>query len=171
MRDFGFMGYRYTFTGELRTHVIGRNRPLTYRVLYLPSDWVALEPFASSPRVRVAGELAEQPIRGAWQSGSPSVRFLMVPPALCKAARIAVGDAVECRFDLDDPDAVWLEPELERGIAGSALATATWERLTAGRRRGYAAMVASARTDETRSRRVRAAIESLEAGAPPWKRR
>jgi hypothetical protein len=171
MRDSRAMGYRYAFTGELRTHVIGRDRTLTYRVLYLPDDWTGVEPFASTPRVRIVGELAEHPIRGAWQPGGPGVRFLMVSPALCKAARIAVGDPVECRFDLDDPDAVVLEPELERAIAHSPLASATWARLTAGRRRGYAAMVASARTAATRARRVHTVIESLEAGAPPWKRR
>jgi hypothetical protein len=164
------MTYRFSFTGALRTHAIGRERTLTYRVLYLPADLMTVEPFVSTPRVRVVGELAEHPIRGAWQPGGPGVRFLMISPALCKDARIAVGDTVECRFDLDDPEAVVLDPELERAIAGSPTAAATWARLTAGRRRGYAAMVASARTGATRARRVRTVLESLEAGAPPVKR-
>jgi uncharacterized protein YdeI (YjbR/CyaY-like superfamily) len=86
------------------------------------------------------------------------------------AARIAVGHTVECRFDLDDPEAVVLDPELERAIAGSPTAAATWARLTAGRRRAYAAMVASARTGATRARRVHTVLESLEAGAPALKR-
>ncbi|MEI7444373.1 MAG: YdeI/OmpD-associated family protein [Burkholderiales bacterium] len=165
------MAYRYAFHGELRTHAIGRERTVTYRVLHLPPDLLAVEPFASTPRVRIVGELAEHPIRGAWQSGGPGLRFLMVSPALSKAARIAVGDVVECRFDLDDPDAVEMDPDLERAIAASSVATATWARLTPGRRRGYVALVASARTAATRGKRVVEAIASLEAGAPPWKRR
>ncbi|RPH43762.1 MAG: hypothetical protein EHM87_12690 [Burkholderiales bacterium] len=165
------MAYPYAFTTELRTRAIGHERPITYRVLYLPPELAAAEPFASTPRVRMAGEVAEHPIRGAWQPGGPGVRFLMVSPTLCKAARIAVGDRVECRFALDDPDGVELDPDLERAVAASPTATATWARITPGRRRSYSAMVASARTAPTRGRRIREVIESLEAGAPPLRRR
>jgi uncharacterized protein YdeI (YjbR/CyaY-like superfamily) len=55
--------------------------------------------------------------------------------------------------------------DLLAAIEADPAALCVWEELSAGKKRGMVHVVTSARTDATRSKRIRAAVEAL-ADAP-----
>jgi hypothetical protein len=81
------------------------------------------------------------------------------------AAGIAIGDTVTVELELDDaPRTVELPPELESALAGSPTARDTFDTLSYTHRREYAAWVAEAKREETRTRRAAKAVTMLQAG-------
>lgn len=139
--------YSFEATVELR----GDGR-YVHACVYLPGA-LARELTVGRSRLRIRGELDELPFAGAWQP-SPAGHFLLLSRATCRAAGIAVGDRIEVRFRLDDPDAVSVPNELERALAANREAARAWNALTPGRRRGLAHLIAAARTPATVARRV-----------------
>lgn len=152
--------YRHEFTGRVEVHRIGT---LRYRVVFLPADVAAALDVAGGARLRMEGEIADVPIRAAWQP----VRgrwYVMLGRAFLKEAGLAVGDEVEVRFNLVAADDVALPEALEGALARDARARRAWEALTAGKRRALAHHVASARTEPTRARRVASVLAMLRDG-------
>jgi hypothetical protein len=156
--------YPHVFTGPLVVHRVGRYR---YRVVFLPPELAAQLPFDRHPRLRMEGEIAEHPVHAAWQPlgerGSGG-HYVMVSPAVCRAAGLRPGEPVEVRFRVADPDAVQVPEELEQALAADDRARAAWDALTAGRRRGLSYLVASARTSDTRHRRAATLVADLVGG-------
>jgi hypothetical protein len=160
--------YAHAFTAPLVLHRLGRYR---YRVVFLPAELEARLPFDRHPRLRIDGEIADVPVQAAWQSaGAKGGHYLMVSPAVCRAAGLALGDTVEVRFNVADADAVTVPEELADALDADPAARLAWESLTPGRRRGLAYPVASARTEATRRRRAAALIAALLAGSSQARR-
>jgi hypothetical protein len=166
--------YRYAFTGPLVIHRLGRYR---YRAVFLPPALAAELPFDRHPRLRMTGEVADVPVEAAWQPAGAAAAggyYLMVSAAVCRAAGLALGDAVEVRFNVADPAAVTVPDELAQALAGTGRAAraarAAWDALPPGKRRGLAAQVAAARTAPTRERRAARIAAALAAGEDPWPR-
>ena len=158
--------YQHRFTGRLAIHRVGHYR---YRVVFLPPELAAELPFDAHPRLRMDGEIGDVPVQAAWQpAGTNASRgyYVMVSPAVCRAAGLAVGDEVEVRFNVADPDAVVVPEELQAALAAHVRARAAWERLTPGRLRGLAARVASPRLAATRERRAGEIVDGLLGRGP-----
>ena len=154
--------FDHTFEATIERHHMGGD--LHYTVVFAPPDVVAVLPGGGPLRVR--GELAEMPVEGALMPVRGR-RYLLVPAPLLRERGLAVGDSVEVRLSLADPDAVEVPSELRLAIhAEDALARA-WEALTVGRRRGLAHRVASAKRADTRAKRVSEIVAALREGRDP----
>ena len=90
-------------------------------------------------------------------------RFLVSFNAATRAATgRGAGDEIEVRLELDDsPRTVELPDDLREALRGDASAAAAWEALTPSRQKAYALSVSSAKTEETRRRRVAKVLDAL----------
>lgn len=156
--------FTHEFTGELSRHGVGRDRVVMYTVLFLPPDLEAELPFAEFPRLRVEGEVADVPVRGAWMPTGDGRRYFIVSPMVRRTADIKIGDLVEMRFRVDDQDHVDVPEALDQAIKTDAEASGLWDELTAGKKRMFAFHVASAKTAATQAKRVQEALEALRLG-------
>jgi uncharacterized protein YdeI (YjbR/CyaY-like superfamily) len=95
----------------------------------------------------------------------------MLPKAPLKAAGLRVGDSVEVSFRVLPQDDVDIPEELATLLAKKARVRKAWQALSAGKQRGLAYLVASAKRVETRQVRL-ATVEAVLLGKvpPPWER-
>lgn len=90
-------------------------------------------------------------------------RFLVSFNAATRSATgRGAGDEIDVRLELDDaPRTVEVPPALRTALEADPDADAAWQRLPPGRQKAHALAVSSAKTDETRQRRVDKVLESL----------
>lgn len=157
--------YTHRFESLIQEHSMGFNAKgeLIYTVLFLPDQLTNDLPLAQNPRLRVEGEMhgipfegALQPARGKW--------YLLISRSFMKEQGLALGDAVEVSFNVGDPNHVKVPVELEEALNANSRALAVWEGLTAGKRRGYASHVSSAKQAATRKRRASKMIQYIVDG-------
>ena len=149
--------FTYRFEGEVVYHFVGTYR---YTVVFLPDDLRVELPLERYPRLRIAGEVGEMPVEGAWQPVEGRW-YLMLSKAVLRGAPARVGDVIEVRFNVVDQDEVEIPADLAAALAQNETASERWQALTVGKRRGLAHLVASAKRPETRSARVATAIDRL----------
>ncbi|MEM6869113.1 MAG: YdeI/OmpD-associated family protein, partial [Cyanobacteria bacterium P01_C01_bin.121] len=65
------------------------------------------------------------------------------------------------RFRIADQDAVDVPEALQHALEQDEYAKAVWEKLTPGKRRGFAYRVSSAKTKQTQTRRALEVLEQL----------
>ncbi|MEL6584619.1 MAG: YdeI/OmpD-associated family protein [Pseudomonadota bacterium] len=131
-----------------------------YKVVWLPADIAAALPFKTYPRLRVVGEMADHPFKGACMPVR-GVWYLMVSPAIMKAAELSLGDEIEVRFDIDDQTAVDIPPALATALREDSAFGDLWAALTPGKQRGFAHRVAAAKRPETIKKRLAEIREAL----------
>lgn len=151
--------YPFSFEGPIVVHEVGRYR---YTVLFLDPELVPELPFGSDRRLRVSGEVAEQPFEGALQP----VRgrwYVMLSKDLMRDGGLQLGDVVEMRFRVDDPTQVEVPPALAGLLAADGALREAWEGLPPGRQRGVVHHVLSAKTAPTRDKRLDDAREAITA--------
>jgi len=148
--------YPYSFETQIVHHDLGTYR---YTVVFLDDTIAAGLPFDSQPRMRISGELADQPMEGAWQP-SRGRWYLMLGKPLLKAAGKGVGDRVEVRFRVEPLDLLDVPAALARALNADPAARAAFELQTIGKQRALAHRVGSAKGTDTIARRV---IEVLDA--------
>lgn len=93
-------------------------------------------------------------------------RFLVSFNAETRAATgRGAGDEVEVRLEVDDaPRTVEVPPALREALDTDPAAVAAWEALSPGKQKAHALAVSSARTDDTRQRRVEKVLAALTGG-------
>lgn len=157
--------YPHAFEATVVHHMVGTYR---YTVVFLPGEIAAALPLDRHPRLRMSGEVGDVPVSGAWQPVRGRWYLMLAKPVL-RDAGAAVGDTVHVRFRVEDPEAVEVPGALRRALEADAAARAAWDALSAGKRRGLAHRVLSARTPPTAERRLRAVLAALrgDPGAPP----
>lgn len=146
----------YSFDGVICSR--GDER-YNHACVYLPDD-LARELLRGRSRLRVRGEVNELPFAGAWQPSNGRY-YLLLSRTMCRAGGFGVGDRIDVRCRIDDPDAVTVPAELERALVVNPEAMNAWQALTPGRRRGLAHLVASAKTAGTVAKRVDAVVDGL----------
>jgi hypothetical protein len=160
------------FTHHFET-VIARHKVGTYAytVVYLDRSLHDALPFEQSARLRIEADVSGVPVKGAWQPAKGRW-YLMLPKAGLKAAGLSVGSRVEVAFRVLPQDDVEIPPELAALLAKKARVRKAWDALSAGKQRGLAYMVMSAKRAETREARV-AQVEAVLLGKVdlPWKKR
>ncbi|MEM0898885.1 MAG: YdeI/OmpD-associated family protein [Pseudomonadota bacterium] len=156
--------FTHEFEDVIALHGVGIKKVLTYKVLFMPPHFEKALPFDVYPRLRVEGEIADVPVRGAWMPVGDGRRYFIVSPEVKKQTGFDVGDLVEMRFRIDDQDHVDVPRALQIALDGNAEANAAWEALTAGKKRMFTFHVASAKTEPTEARRVAEAIEAIGRG-------
>ena len=92
-------------------------------------------------------------------------RFLVSFSAATRAATgRGAGDEVAVRLEVDDaPRTVEPPAALAAALAGDAAAAEAWARLSPSKQQAHALSIESARTDETRERRLAKVLEALRA--------
>ena len=152
--------YPHSFEATVVTHDVGSSR-YRYKVVFVPEDVLEALPMVTYPRLRISGEVNEQPIdasltpvRGRW--------YLLLSNRLLRAAGAKVGDDVEVRFRVADQDAVDAPEALRAALAADAARTERWAALTPGKQRALSHRVSSAKTTPTQSRRVAEVFEILD---------
>ncbi len=151
------MWYPYTFEAQIVHHDLGTYR---YTVVFLDDEIAASLPFHDQPRLRISGELADVPLKGAWQP-SRGRWYLMLGKPLLKAANKGVGDTVEVRFRLEDPDILDMPAALSAALDAAPAQRAVFDLQTIGKQRALCHRVASARTGDTTIRRVAEVMDAL----------
>lgn len=163
------MGYfTHSFETTIALHPVGRYH---YTVVYLPDALAATLPFAQSARLRIEADVSGVAVKGAWQPAGGRW-YLMLPKAGLRHAGLAIGSAVEVAFRLLPQDDVDLPPELATLLRQDGAFARAWQALSAGKQRGLAHLLASARKPETRAARL-AQLRGIALGElpEPWKRR
>ncbi|MEM1028504.1 MAG: YdeI/OmpD-associated family protein [Planctomycetota bacterium] len=161
--------YPFTFEAEVTTYDVGSARYL-YTVVWLPEALHKELPLDQHPRLRVTGEMNEQPFASALMPvpgksvpGSRATRrwYLLLSKKQLKAMDSEVGDTVHVRFAVDDQDAVDVPPLLASALRKNSRMQKRWDALTAGKRRGLAYRVASAKRAETQAKRIAEVFDTL----------
>lgn len=156
--------FPHDFEGEISLHGVGKSRVITYKVLFMPSRFEHELPFEEFPRLRVEGEIADVPVRGAWMPVGDGRRYFIVSPAIKRHTGLGVGDIVEMRFRIDDQDHVDVPAALMDAVSADKALQAQWDALTAGKQRMFAFHVASAKTAPTEAKRVGEALAAIAQG-------
>jgi hypothetical protein len=156
--------YPHEFLGEISLHGVGKSRVITYKVLFMPPHFETILPFAQFPRLRVEGEIAEVPVRGAWMPVGDGRRYFIVSPAIKASTGFDVGDTVEMRFRVDDQDHVDVPPALQAALNDEPQLLEKWLLLSAGKKRMFSHHVASAKSPATEQRRISEALAALGQG-------
>jgi Bacteriocin-protection, YdeI or OmpD-Associated/Domain of unknown function (DUF1905) len=162
------MYFTHHFETRIARHAVGTYH---YTVVYLDETFVAELPFREYPRLRIEADVSGVPVKGAWQPANGRW-YLMLPKAPLKAAGLKIGSAVEVAFRVLPQDDVDIPPELAALLSKKARVRKAWDALSAGKQRGLAHMVHSAKREETRAARL-AQVEAVLLGtAPlPWQRK
>ncbi|MBC7988842.1 MAG: YdeI/OmpD-associated family protein [Luteimonas sp.] len=142
--------YPHEFDAQVVHHDVGTYR---YTVVFLPPEIATALPLQQHPRLRASGEVGEVPFTGAWQP----VRgrwYLMLSKELLRDADAAIGACVRVRFRVEHQAAVEVPDQLARALAADGMANLAWSQLSAGKKRGLAYRVLSAKTKSTVQRRL-----------------
>lgn len=158
--------YPFELFTTVKKHTSGR---IAYAVAYLTKELQKQLPLDKHPRLRIDGEVgghrfngALHPCRGKW--------YVLLPKRMMKKCGLEMGGDVLVSFRIADQNAVDVPSELQRALAANSNAKQAWDKLTTGRKRGYAYRVASAKRMETRENRVDEVIDWVIDGAPKKRR-
>ncbi len=145
-----------TFEGRIEAVEWGR---ATYTILRLPPDIAA--GFAMRKARRVEGEINDHPVNLAL-TRAPVVEgvFLWAGQSLLDRTGIEPGTPVEVRLRPAPDDAVELPDDVTAALRAAGR-TGAWEVLSPGKRRGMLYQVESAKTAQTRAKRVSLLVSSL----------
>ena len=112
MSDDGTAFFPFRFEGPIVHHALGSMR---YTVIWLPEQMHPDLPLARFPRLRISGELNDEPLTGAWQ---PSLGqwYLMLSKPLLKATGLSVGAIAELRFRIESQEEVDIPVSLHRAL-------------------------------------------------------
>ncbi|MEL6376158.1 MAG: hypothetical protein AAFQ04_03035 [Pseudomonadota bacterium] len=116
--------FTHDFVGEIALHGVGKSRVITYKVLFMPPRFEADLPFRRYPRLRIEGEIADVPVRGAWMPVGDGRRYFIVSPDIKANTGLDVGDEVEMRFRVDDQDYVDMPDALQFALNADDAASA-----------------------------------------------
>ncbi|WP_434054417.1 MAG: YdeI/OmpD-associated family protein [Roseibium sp.] len=156
--------FTHAFEAEISRHGVGKTRVVMYKVLFLPPELETGLPYSEYPRLRVEGEIADVPVRGAWIPVGDGRRYFIVSPKVTANTGVDVGDVVEMRFRVDDQNHVDVPDALKLAIDSDLELTRHWDELTAGKKRMFAVHVSSAKTPKTEQKRISEATAAILAG-------
>ncbi|MEL6939842.1 MAG: YdeI/OmpD-associated family protein [Cyanobacteria bacterium J06598_1] len=149
--------FPYIFDSPIVPHSVGKYH---YAVVFLPSEMNEELPFKQYPRLRIEAEVGNAPFSGAWQP-TKGRWYLLLSKKFMKKGGFELGDWVTVCFRIADQDAVNVPEALRLALEQDAHAMAIWEKLSAGKRRGFAYRVSSAKTSPTQVRRASEVLETL----------
>lgn len=152
--------YPHRFEAEIVHHDVGTYR---YTVVFLDPALHGALPTGKARPVRVDGEVSEVGFEGAFQPVSGRW-YLMLSKKLLREGEMKLGDTVEVRFRLVDPDTVDVPLELQQALRSRAALRKAWQALTPGQQRGFCHHLTSAKRPATRQKRLAEILDAVEAG-------
>jgi Bacteriocin-protection, YdeI or OmpD-Associated/Domain of unknown function (DUF1905) len=160
--------FSHHFETRIARHAVGTYQ---YTVVYLDPALHADLPLDRHARLRIEADVGGIPVKGAWQPARGRW-YLMLPKAPLKAAGLRVGSTVDVSFRVVPQDEVDIPEELAALLSRKSGVRKAWQALSAGKQRGLAHLVASAKRHETRNVRL-ATVEAVLLGKmpAPWEPR
>jgi len=144
--------FTYHFSGKIVQHQM---RNMTFSVVFLPAKLAKELPLDDYPRLRVDGAVNETPFNLALQpTGGKKKWHLLMSKRFLKSCGAKLGDRVAVGFEIADQEAVNVPVELTAALETDNQAAHIWSELSAGKQRGFAYLVDSAKRSETRMRRA-----------------
>lgn len=151
--------YPYSFNAPIMFHDVGSER-YAYKVVFLPPDITDQLPLKTYPRLRIQGEINEQPYEGSC-TPVRGQHYLLLSSDFLKSVNAQVGDDVDVRFAIADQDAVDVPTRLREALWDNPKMQALWDNQTPGKQRGLAYMVATAKTEPTIAKRIDTVFDIL----------
>lgn len=150
---------QYTFQNRVSKYSF---EDYSYTVIYVPED-VYLEASSGSKtsRIRVVAQIKNHTIKCALLPAGLNQHYILLSKNRQKELGVGVGDLLTVTFELDDPESVDVPEELLEALENHPAAKEEWDSLTAGKKRGFAYRVSSAKQTETRIKRAQEIIDSL----------
>ncbi len=144
--------YPYKFEASVAYHDVGSDK-YAYTVVYVTPELIDTLPLKQYPRLRIQGEIDDvpfdaslTPVRGDW--------YILLSKKLLKALDAGVGDEVTVRFGIADQDAVTIPAALGAALQADDHMRELWDAQTAGKKRGLAHRVATAKAEKTEYKRI-----------------
>jgi hypothetical protein len=129
--------------------------------IFLPAEIIKKLP---AGRVRAEGTINKTSFALGVQYKKDGKRFFVVSLVLRKAARINMGDRVDVKFKLVDPEKVDLPEELEAVLAQDDAGLIAWKKITAGVQRGIIHYILSTKNIDLRIKRSIQMVNRAKAG-------
>jgi hypothetical protein len=136
----------YSFTGKLQS-IEG---VLADAAIFLPKEIIKALP---DGRLRVKGTMNQTQFALGIQYKKDGGRFFVVSLVLRKAAQLKMGDNVDVKFKLVDPEKVDLPEELEEVLAQDDEGLKAWSKITPGLQRGIIHYITSTKNVDLRIKR------------------
>lgn len=136
----------FSFTGKLQP-VEG---VLAQAGIFLPKEIIKQLP---DGRVRAKGTFNQTPFSLGVQYKKDGGRFFVVSLVLRKAAGITIGDPVDVKFKLVNPEKVELPEELDAVLAQDDEGSKAWSKITPGLQRGIIHYITSTKNIDLRIKR------------------
>ncbi|MEM1156767.1 MAG: YdeI/OmpD-associated family protein [Verrucomicrobiota bacterium] len=133
---------------------------MKYTVLYIPKKIEQELRLVENPRLRVDGLIEGEPFSAACQPTGTSW-YLILSKRFLKEAGLAIGYQASVQLSVADQDAVDVPEDLQAELERNPAIKRKWNLLTAGKRRGLAYRVASAKRLETREQRIFEVLDSI----------
>lgn len=144
--------FPHAFEGEIVQHDIGSDT-YTYTVVWLPDDLVSVLAGTMPKRPRIVGEIDAMPISGALHPVGGRY-YILLSKAKLKKLHKQIGDAVRVALRVDAVDRVDVPDAIRDVISIDDEFRELWEAQTPGKQRSFSHMVASAKTEPTRQKRI-----------------
>jgi hypothetical protein len=138
---------------------VGSDR-YAYTVVWLPDEITAQLPLKEFPKLRVKGEAnavpfeaALMPVRGHW--------YILFSRKALRQMDAKVGDEVYVAFDIADQNAVDIPEVLARELENNKEFSAHWDQQSAGKQRGFAYRITTAKSPETQTKRISEVLDIM----------
>ena len=131
---------------------------------YLTVPFDAAAVFGARGQIKIKGALNGARFRGVLMPRGDGGHFLVVNKALRDKARAEAGSTVQVSLDVDTaPRRVNIPRDVKQALAANPAADAAFRQLAPSHQQEYLDHIAEAKKDETRRRRIAAAIARLAA--------
>jgi hypothetical protein len=134
---------------------------------YLTVPFDAAAVFGAKGQIKIKGTLNGARFRGLLMPHGDGRHFLVVNKALRDKAQAEAGSTVQVGLELDtSPRRVNVPRDIKQALAANPAAAAAFNGLAPSHQQEYVDHIAEAKKDETRRRRIVAAITRLSAAKP-----
>ena len=137
----------------------------TWTYLTIPFD--AATVYGVKGQIKVKGTLNGLPFRGSLMPDGRGGHFLVVKKTLRDHLGVSQGSVVQVRLDRDSAERTVSVPrDVKQALAANPPAAAAFQALPPSHQQEYLDHIAGAKKDETRQRRIAAAVTKLAVDKP-----
>lgn len=142
--------YEYRFEAKVEKYDFGK---YYYTIVWLPEEIATKLPFEKYPKLRIEAKVDGILLEGALMPDSGRW-YLMVNKKILKRINKGLGDQIRIEFNIADQDYVFIPRGLSTALEEDLNFKQAWEKLTPGKKRGYAYLVSKAKSPEAIEKRI-----------------
>lgn len=142
--------YEFKFDAELSKYDYGK---YYYTIVWLPTNLHKALPLKEHPRLRVEAYIEGVIIDGAFNP-KQNRWYLILNKKILKRIDKQLGDIVTVEFSVVDQNLVYIPDSLKKLMDDDINFKQKWDELTPGKQRGYAYMIAKAKSPRIIEKRL-----------------